>query len=131
MLDSLKYLGVKPDYSAPLAPKPMYGLEFPPVKEAAVVPSVLGYSVEEAEAALKKAGFKVILEGKGSSVVDQIPHGDAKVEKGSSVILYLGPEAGQSTLAPWLVENRIDPDVEAIKELGPRIPLSENPRLLE
>jgi len=131
MLDSLKYLGVKPDLSAPLAPKPMYGLEVPPVKEAATVPSVLGYPLEEAEATLKKAGFKVIVEGKGTSVVDQIPHGDAKVEKGSTVILYLGSEAGQPAIAPWILEHMGDPDIAAIEDFSPRIPLSEDARLLE
>ncbi|NLI90785.1 MAG: stage V sporulation protein D [Peptococcaceae bacterium] len=130
MLDSLKYLGVKPDQNAPLAPgKPMYGVEFPPVKKAAVVPSVLGYTPAEAEASLKKAGFKVIMEGKGSNVVDQIPHGDAKVEQGSTVLLYLGSEAGQRTLAPWMEED--DPDVEAIENFGSRVPISMNPALLE
>ncbi|RNC29517.1 MAG: Stage V sporulation protein D [Candidatus Dichloromethanomonas elyunquensis] len=128
MLDSLKYLGVKPDLNAPLAPgKPMYGVEFPPVKQAAVVPSVLGYTPAEAEAALKKAGFKVAIEGKGSYVVDQIPHGDAKVEQGSTVLLYLGSEAGKNTLAPWFEED--DPDVDAIESLAPRIPISMNPVL--
>jgi len=130
MLDSLKYLGVKPDPKAPLAPgKPMYGVEYPPVKKAAVVPSVLGYTVAEAQEELKKAGFKVMIEGKGANVIDQIPHGEAKVEQGSTVILYLGPEAGQPTLAPWLEET--DPDVEAMENFGSRVPISMNPVLLE
>jgi stage V sporulation protein D (sporulation-specific penicillin-binding protein) len=107
----------------------MYGVEFPPVKTAAVVPSVLGHTPAEAEAALKKAGFKVMIEGKGSQVIDQIPHGDAKVEQGSSVILYLGSETGKPTLAPWFEE--LDPDIEAIESFGPRIPISMNPELME
>lgn len=123
MLDSLKYLGVKPDPNAPLAPgEPMYGVEYPPVKVAAVVPSVLGYSQAEAETSLKKAGFKIEIQGKGPNVIDQIPNGDAKVEKGSTVILYLGPEIGKQTLAPW--REVVDEDVEAIKSLGARIPIS-------
>jgi len=130
MLDSLKYLGIKPDANAPLAPgKPMYGVEFPPVKKAAVVPSVLGNTQSEAEAALKKAGFKASIEGKGLKVIDQIPHGDATVEAGSTVILYLGADAGQPTLAPWL--EVVDPDIEAIESLGPRVPINMNPELLE
>jgi len=130
MLDSLKYLGIKPDANAPLAPgEPLYGVEFPPVKKAAVVPSVLGEPPAEAEDTLKKLGFKTVIEGTGTSVVDQIPHGDAKVEYGSTVILYLGSEAGQPSLAPWLVVS--DPDVEAIKDLGERIPISLDSRLLE
>lgn len=130
MLDSLKYLGVKPDGKAPLAPgKPMYGVEYPPVKKAAVVPSVLGNSLSEAETVLKKAGFKVLVEGKGANVIDQIPHGDATVEAGSTVLLYLGAEAGQYTIAPWL--EVFDPDVEAIEDMGPRLPINMNPELLE
>ncbi len=130
MLDSLKYLGIKPDLKAPLAPgKPMYGLEFPPVKKAAEVPSVLGLSLEEAESVLKKAGFNVMIEGKGLNVIDQIPHGDATVEAGSTVLLYLGNEAGQPSLAPWL--EFYDPDIEAIESLGSRVPISANPGLWE
>lgn len=125
MLDSLKYLGVNPDPNAPLAPgEPLYGVEFPPVKVAAVVPSVLGYSQTEAESSLKKAGFKVMIEGKGPTVIDQIPYGDAKVEKGSTVILYLGSESGKETLAPW--REVVDEDVEAIDGLGQRVPISSN-----
>lgn len=121
MLDSLKYLGVKPDPKAPLSlGSPMYGVEIPPVKEAAVVPSVIGRPLNEAQEVLKEAGFKVLVEGQGSSVKDQIPHGEAQVEKGSTVIIYLGPKAGEPDLAPWL--NTYDPDVEAIKDLGKRIP---------
>lgn len=130
MLDSLKYLGVKPDPNAPLAPgKPLYGVDFPPVRKEAAVPSVLGHSSAEAEGILKKMGFKVLIEGQGTLVIDQIPHGDAKVEAGSTVQIYLGQEAEQPTLAPW--KEIIDPDIEAIKHFGPRLPLSMNPDLLE
>lgn len=128
MLDSLKYLGVKPDPNAPLAPgKPMYGVEYPPVKKAAVVPSVLGYAVTDAEKTLKKAGFNVMVEGKGASVIDQIPHGDAQVEEGSTVLLYLGPEAGQPTLGHW--SEILDPDIEAMKNFESRVPITMNPEL--
>lgn len=130
MLDSLKYLGIKPDPKAPLTfGKPMYGVEVPPVKKPAVVPSVLGHTPADAEAALKKAGFKVGIEGKGKTVIDQIPHGDAKVEAGSTVLLYLGSEAGKPTLAPWYEE--MDPDLEAIESFGPRVPIEANKELLE
>lgn len=130
MLDSLKYLGVKPDANAPLAPgKPMYGVDFPPVKKAADVPAVLGTSLTEAQKVLKEAGFKVMIEGKGSVVIDQIPHGEATVEAGSTVILYLGSEAGEPALAPWY--KIYDPDIEVIESLGQRIPISVNKELVE
>ncbi|MGI6450326.1 MAG: stage V sporulation protein D [Desulfitobacteriia bacterium] len=128
MLDSLKYLGIKPDPDAPLAPgKPMYGVEYPPVKKGAVVPSVLGQPPAEAQKTLTAAGFKVMIEGKGASVIDQIPHGEATVEAGSTVIIYLGPEAGEPAVAPWY--EVYDPDIEAIESMGPRIPISANPGL--
>jgi stage V sporulation protein D (sporulation-specific penicillin-binding protein) len=130
MLDSLKYLGVQPDLDAPLTPgEPLYGVEFPAVKEAATVPSVLGYTSAEAQATLKKQGFNVKVKGSGAVVVDQIPHGDSEVEKGSTVLLYFGTETGKETLAPWLEVS--DPDVEAIENLGERIPISLNPDLAE
>ncbi len=122
MLDSLKYLGVKPDPAAPLTPsKPLPGLEFPPVKKAAIVPSVLGLPLTEAQQVLSKAGFKVEIEGQGEVVLDQIPHGDARIEAGSNILLYLGQEAGQPTLAKWWEEE--DEDIEAIQSLQGRTPL--------
>ena len=127
MLDTLKYLGVKPDPTAPLAPgKPMYGVEYPPVKKAATVPSVLGLPTAEAQNVLTKAGFKVLTEGQGGHVIDQIPHGDAKVEAGSSVLLYLGPDpAAAPALGPWWEEE--DEDVEAMRSLPGRVPISASP----
>ncbi len=130
MLDSLKYLGIKPDANAPLAPgKPLYGVEFPAVRKEAIVPSVLGYPKADAEEILKKDGFKAMIEGTGSTVIDQIPYGDAKVEAGSTVRLYLGNELGEKTMAPW--REVLDPDIEAIEQFGPRIPISMNQNLLE
>lgn len=123
MLDSLKYLGIKPDPKAPLTPgKPMPGLEFPPVKKAATVPSVLGLPLAEAQKSLTQAGFKVMTEGEGATVVDQIPHGDATVEAGSSVLLYMGNEAGEQTLGSWWEDD--DEDIDAIRSLAGRVPIS-------
>ncbi|MDA8228649.1 MAG: stage V sporulation protein D [Desulfitobacterium hafniense] len=124
MLDTLKYLGVKPDLNAPLTPgKPLPDVVFPPVKKPAIVPSVIGLPLGEAEKALTQAGFKVMQEGKGQNVIDQIPHADARVEAGSSILLYMGDEAGRPTLAPWWEEE--DEDIEAIRSLQGRVPLTE------
>ncbi|HBW36101.1 penicillin-binding transpeptidase domain-containing protein [Desulfosporosinus sp. BICA1-9] len=123
LLDSLRYLGVKPDPQAPLTPgKPLPGLEFPPIKKAAIVPSVLGQPLAEAEKILAQAGFKTITEGKGEMVLDQIPHGDAQVEAESNVLLYLGADASTPTLARWWEDE--DEDIEAIRSLTGRIPIS-------
>lgn len=125
MLDSLKYLGVKQDLNAPLTPsKPMPGLEFAPVKKAATVPSVLGLPLAEAEKVLKQAGFNVLTEGSGGSILDQIPHADVQVEAGSGVLLYLGAEAGAPTMGQWWED--IDEDVEAFEQMPWRQPLTQS-----
>ena len=123
MLDSLRYLGIQPDTQAPMVPgKPLPGLEFSPLKKAAVVPSVLGLPLGEAEKALTGAGFKAITEGQGAMVLDQIPHGDAQVEAGSNILLYLGQDASTTTLAHWWEDE--DEDVEAMQSLTGRVPIS-------
>lgn len=124
MLDSLKYLGVKMDMKAPLnLGKPKPDMILPPIKEAAPVPSVIGLPLAEAESVLKKAGFSVLTEGSGGTILDQIPHADVQVEAGSSVLLYLGEEAGAATLGSWWEEE--DEDIEAINALQGRQPLAE------
>jgi len=126
MLDSLRYLGIQPDTSAPMTPgTPLPGLEFSPIKKATAVPSVLGLSLTEAEKVLTGAGFKAVTEGQGEMVLDQIPHGDAQVEAGSSVLLYLGKDASTPTLAHWWEDE--DEDVEAIRSLTGREPISVSP----
>ncbi|TGE32673.1 penicillin-binding transpeptidase domain-containing protein [Desulfosporosinus sp. Sb-LF] len=126
MLDSLRYLGIKPDPQAPMIPgKPMPGLEFPPIKKAAAVPSVLGLPLAEAEKVLTQAGFKGITEGQGEVVLDQVPHGDAQVEAGSNVLLYLGKDASAPTLAHWWEDE--DEDIVAMRNLSGRVPISASP----
>ncbi|ODA39084.1 penicillin-binding transpeptidase domain-containing protein [Desulfosporosinus sp. BG] len=126
MLDSLRYLGIQPDTQAPMTPgKPLPGLEFSPIKKATAVPSVLGLPLAEAEKTLTEAGFKSMTEGQGEMVLDQIPHGGAQVEAGSSVLLYLGTDASTPTLAHWWEDE--DEDVEAIRSLTGRQPISVSP----
>ncbi|SPF35776.1 stage V sporulation protein D [Candidatus Desulfosporosinus infrequens] len=126
MLDSLRYLGIQPDTQAPMTPgKPLPGLEFSPIKKAAAVPSVIGLPLAEAETILTGAGFKAITEGQGEMVLDQIPHGDAQVEAGSNILLYLGKDASTPTLAPWWEDE--DEDVEAMQSLTGRVPISVSP----
>ena len=126
MLDSLRYLGIKPDTQAPMVPgKPLPGLEFPPIKKAATVPSVIGLPIAEAQKALTQAGFKEMSEGQGEMVLDQIPHADTQVEEGSNVLLYLGKDASAPTLAHWWEDE--DEDVEAIRSMTGRVPISVSP----
>lgn len=125
--DSLKYLGVEMDLKAPLTlGKPRLDMQIPPVKKAATVPSVLGLTLAEAEKSLKQAGFTVLTEGSGTVVQDQIPHGDSKVEEGSSVLLYLGSEAGAPTSGNWwAVEEEVDIDIETMLQMPWRQPLGQ------
>lgn len=127
MEDSLKYLGVKMDMNAPLTlGKPRLDMVIPPVKEGVIVPSVLGLTFTEAEKILKDAGFKVLVEGSGDVVLDQIPHGDSNVEAGSSVLLYFGSEAGEPTFGPWwAIEEVVDVDIPTLLEMPWREPLLE------
>lgn len=127
MEDSLKYLGVKMDMNAPLTlGKPRLDMVIPPVKEGVIVPSVLGLTFTEAEKILKDAGFKVLVEGSGDVVLDQIPHGDSHVEAGSSVLLYFGSEAGEPTFGPWwAVDEVVDVDIPTLLEMPWRQPLLE------
>ncbi|MCL1790639.1 MAG: penicillin-binding transpeptidase domain-containing protein [Peptococcaceae bacterium] len=114
LLDSLKYMGVKPDGTAPLAPTPPLPEQiFPPVKNPAVVPFVAGLTLEEATKTLQTAKLSVMTEGSGSVVLDQIPYGNAQVEEGSTVLLYLGDgEASAPAISNWWEME--DPDIEAM-----------------
>ncbi|MDR3600650.1 MAG: penicillin-binding transpeptidase domain-containing protein [Desulfosporosinus sp.] len=126
MLDSLRYLGIQPDTQAPMIPgKPLPGLEFSPLKKATAVPSVLGLPLAEAEKVLTGAGFKAMTEGQGEMVLDQIPHGEAQVEAGSNILLYLGADASTPTFAHWWEDD--DEDVEAIRSMAGRVPISASP----
>ena len=123
MLDSLRYLGIKPNVQAPMIPgKPLPGLEFLPLKKAVTVPSVIGLPIAEAQKILTQAGFKGITEGQGEMVLDQIPHADTQVEEGSSLLLYLGKDASTPTLANWWEDQ--DEDIEAIQSMPGRVPIS-------
>lgn len=126
--DSLKYLGVERDLNAPLTlGKPRLDMPIAPIKEAVTVPSVLGYTYAEAENLLKKAGFNVLTEGSGNVVLDQIPHADSQVEAGSSVLLYLGTEAGAPTSSDWwAIAEEVDVDIQTLLQMTWRVPLTEN-----
>jgi stage V sporulation protein D (sporulation-specific penicillin-binding protein) len=123
MLDSLKYLGIKPQEGAPMAPKPLYGLEVPPVKNATIVPPVLGLDVTEAQKLMKDAKLNVIVEGQGSTIIQTMPRGDSKVEEGTTVYLFLGNDGDKPALSliDGLTEDE-DEDVSAMKELNRQVP---------
>jgi len=64
-------------------------------------------------------------EGQGEMVLDQIPHADTQVEEGSNVLLYLGKDASAPTLAHWWEDE--DEDIEAIRSMAGRVPISVSP----
>lgn len=123
ILDSLKYLGVQPREGAPLTPKPLYGLEVPPVKKAVTVPSVLGLDAGEAQTLMNKAGLNVVVEGQGPAVIQTMPRADSKVEEGTTVYLFLGNEGDKPALSliNGLSEDE-DEDVSVIDDLKRRVP---------
>ncbi|MGI1658196.1 MAG: penicillin-binding transpeptidase domain-containing protein [Desulfitobacterium sp.] len=125
LLDSLKYLNVEMDMKAPLTlGKPRLDMVIPPIKKAAKVPSVLGLTYAEADKELKKAGFTIMTEGNGSIVLDQIPHADSLVEAQSSVLVYLGSEAGSPTTGNWwAIEEELDVDIPTLLQMNWRLPL--------
>jgi len=118
--DSLKYLGVQPQEGAPLQPKPMYGIEVPPVLKAVTVPSVLGMNAAEAEKTLKQAGLTSLIEGQGDVVIQTIPRADSQVEEGTKVFVQLGKEGDTPAMADLSEEE--DPDIPAIIDLKRQVP---------
>ncbi|HEX3015482.1 MAG TPA: penicillin-binding transpeptidase domain-containing protein, partial [Desulfobacteria bacterium] len=112
--DSLKYLGVKQQAGAPLQPKPLYGLEVPPVKNATTVPLVLGMSAADAQKVLKDAKLNVEFEGQGSVVINTIPQGQSQVEEGTSVLVTLGNEGDKPAIS---IMEDADPDISVIEQL--------------
>ncbi len=79
MEDVLPYLGVTPGYS-----------ENESDRRETAVPNVIGKTKQEAEAALKEAGFTCSIEGDSGNVTDQVPAGGIKIPIGGQVILYMG-----------------------------------------
>lgn len=76
ILESLQYLGISPDYGDAQAP------------EQAEVPDLSGMTDAEAIAALAGVGLDYIADGTGK-VSGQLPAPGVKVDKGTSVLLYM------------------------------------------
>lgn len=76
--DTLNYLGIYPEGSAGTLSA-----------EVAEVPDVCGMPPTDAKRALKEAGLDCMLDGAGSTVVDQLPKAGAQMTVGSQVLLYL------------------------------------------
>ena len=77
--ETLKYKGVEPEYEDG---------EEALVGKTAAVPNVTGYSVEEASSAMADAGLRVMVDGIGDTIAEQLPAAGAQVPEGSLVVLY-------------------------------------------
>ena len=73
---SLVYLGVAPETDETPAPE-------------ITVPDVSGMTVEDAVGTLKECGLNCVMDGAGSTVINQLPAGGARISEGSLVMLYV------------------------------------------
>jgi stage V sporulation protein D (sporulation-specific penicillin-binding protein) len=83
--DSLRYLGVKPQYSPETLEKM--------AADSVTVPDVSGMKVAEAVKLLKQNQIPYRTIGEGNLVYDQVPKSGTAIAQGTKVILYLDPEA--------------------------------------
>lgn len=115
MEDSLRYLGVMPEYRVENKDKnkPQSSEGNKPLLNVDV-PDVTGLSQVDAEKTLKLYDLKVKIEGSGQVVVNQTPKGFAKVSQQTVVILKLGNNTTlQGTgIVPDLTGKRIREAVE-------------------
>jgi len=81
--DSLQYLGVKPR-KVQLEKEYRYGIDIPYVE----VPDLVGETIQSLKQSLY-VDFRLEVEGKGAVVVQQLPRPGVRVEKGSTIRVYL------------------------------------------
>ncbi|MBE6969818.1 MAG: PASTA domain-containing protein [Ruminococcaceae bacterium] len=83
------------------------------------VPNVQNLALGEAEQVLREAGFVCRTVGSGSRVTDQLPREGALVAQGSTVILYAGEAAAESSTAvPELTGLRYEEARDLLGSLG-------------
>ena len=88
MADILPYLGVARSFTE----DNLSGQEF-------VMEDLRGLTAEEAERKLKECGFTANFSGTGETVTGQIPAAGQSIPGGSQVLLYLGEEPEDETVA--------------------------------
>lgn len=112
MEDSLHYLEVAPQFTQAEL-KEREKAKLPEV----IVPDVTNLEPNKAKTALEAVGLLGDFQGQGQVVVEQIPKGLAKVDKGSKVILRLGSKSDNNSeiVVPDLTGSRI-PDAAALVE---------------
>jgi len=83
------------------------------------VPNLRSLSLEEAEKKLREEGFACRTVGFGSRVTDQLPREGALVARGTTVVLYAGETAAQSSVAvPGLTGLRYEEARDLLGSLG-------------
>jgi beta-lactam-binding protein with PASTA domain/predicted Ser/Thr protein kinase len=93
-------------------------------KENGVVPGVVGMSPEDAETAIKAAGFKFKNEGKQASadvavglVANQSPDKDVELAKGETVTVWISSGQGQVKVPPVVGKTRQEA-IDTLERLG-------------
>lgn len=84
--DILPYLGIEPVYTDEQS-------EYADRS----VPSVIGKTVNEAEALLKEAGFEVRVIGSGSKINNQLPKANSVIAGGSKVVIYADAQPSEAS----------------------------------
>ncbi len=110
--ETLKYMGVEPEYEEG---------EEALVGSTATVPNVSGYSVEEASSAMSGAGLRVMVDGIGDTIADQLPAAGAQVPEGSLVVLYteyVEPQDDGMVDVPDLTGMSMVPANRALRNVG-------------
>ncbi len=79
--NTLPYLGIEPVYTEKEAEEA--------TKEQAVMPEVIGMTLQEAKNTLQKEGLAVSVRGEGETVQRQLPPGGETINKGTEVIVYM------------------------------------------
>ena len=91
----------------------------PPVETPAVVPNLVGMTVDEARAALKEARLELgSVSGTGDAVGDQEPEAGTEVEPGTAVRVGLASEAPALAVVPDLVDTRVSDAADVLTPAG-------------
>jgi stage V sporulation protein D (sporulation-specific penicillin-binding protein) len=112
--DVLHYLEVPYDYdpSEYKPPVPWWQQPLKPWEPAMVeVPNIKNLSVKEAQATLRSAGLRPLVQGLGERVFDQFPPSGVEVEEGTSILVYSSPQDGK---APGSATEVMVPDLQGM-----------------
>lgn len=112
--ESLPYMGVEPNF------------EESEVPEEVTVPNVTGLNIDEAAAALKKAGLQYLADGTGK-VEEQMPAPSINVYKGETVLLYMDTKNAEQDMEGMVVV----PDLEGLSIMEAGAVLEVNKLVLE